>query len=200
MVSSLERERVAEALPEAELHDVRDLGFYELLDGELSRDAVALELASRAAAAMGVSEALVDPDFPVGVADRLRADGIAPDPGRRGVRRSPTGQVASRARGHPPRPARGRGRDGGRRGDSRRRPRPTATRSGSTAAADRRGGARRDPRGLRGRGRPGAARRSSSPRSGRATATSRARGRCRRGCRSRSTSGRATRPRAAGPT
>ena len=28
MVSALERERIAEALPEAELHDVRDLGFY----------------------------------------------------------------------------------------------------------------------------------------------------------------------------
>ena len=76
MVSALERERVAEALPDAELHDVRDLGFYELIDGELSRDAVTLELASRAAAAMGVREAIVDPDFPVAIADRLRADGI----------------------------------------------------------------------------------------------------------------------------
>src|SRR4029079_7247811 len=52
MVTALERERIAEALPEAELHDVRDLGFYELIGGELSRDAVTLELASRAAAAM----------------------------------------------------------------------------------------------------------------------------------------------------
>ena len=80
MVNSLERERVAKALPDAELHDVRDLGFYELLGGELSRDAVSLELTSRAAAAMGVSEALVDPDFPVGIADRLRADGIVLTP------------------------------------------------------------------------------------------------------------------------
>ena len=80
MVNSLERERVAKALPDAELHDVRDLGFYELLGGELSRDAVALELTSRAAAAMGVREALVDPDFPVGIADRLRADGIVLTP------------------------------------------------------------------------------------------------------------------------
>lgn len=81
MVSSLERERVAAALPEAELHDVRDLGFYELLDGDLSREEVDLELASRAAAAMGIGEALVDPDFPVAVADRLRADGrrLTPD-------------------------------------------------------------------------------------------------------------------------
>ena len=76
MASALERERIAAAVPEAELHDLRDLGFYELLDGDRSRDDVMLELASRAAAAMGVSEALVDPDFPLAVADRLRADGL----------------------------------------------------------------------------------------------------------------------------
>ena len=35
-----------------------------------------LELVSKAAAAMGVAEAVVDPEMPVAVADRLRADGI----------------------------------------------------------------------------------------------------------------------------
>jgi Xaa-Pro aminopeptidase len=35
-----------------------------------------LELVSRAAAAMGVLEAVVDPEMPIAVADRLRADGI----------------------------------------------------------------------------------------------------------------------------
>ncbi len=89
MASSLERERIAAALPEAELHDIRDLGFYELLDGELSREEVTLELASRAAAAMDVSEAFVDPDFPLAVADRLRADGLrlTPDGETFGARR-----------------------------------------------------------------------------------------------------------------
>jgi Xaa-Pro aminopeptidase len=93
MVSALERERIAEALPEAVLHDIRDLGFYELIDGELSRDAVTLELASRAAAAMGVREVIVDPDFPVAIADRLRADGIELTPSAEAVagrRRSKT--------------------------------------------------------------------------------------------------------------
>ena len=82
MVSSLERERIATALPDARLYDVRDLGFHELLESGMSRGEVGLELASRAAAEMGVREALVDPDFPVLVADRLRADGLAltPDP------------------------------------------------------------------------------------------------------------------------
>jgi len=80
MVNSLERERVAAALPDAELYDVRDLGFHELLGGDLSRDAVDVELASRAAAAIGVEDALVDPDFPIAIADRLRSDGIALTP------------------------------------------------------------------------------------------------------------------------
>jgi Xaa-Pro aminopeptidase len=82
MASNLERDRIAEAAPEAVLHDVRDLGFYELMESELSREEMSIELASRAAAAMGVREATVDPEMPVIVADRLRADGIelTPDP------------------------------------------------------------------------------------------------------------------------
>jgi Xaa-Pro aminopeptidase len=82
MASNLERDRIAGAAPEAVLHDVRDLGFYELMESEISREEMSIELASRAAAAMGVREATVDPEMPVIVADRLRADGIelTPDP------------------------------------------------------------------------------------------------------------------------
>jgi Xaa-Pro aminopeptidase len=74
-----------------------------LLDGELSRDAVTLELASRAAAAMGVTEALVDPDFPIAIADRLRSDGIVLTPdsqafaGRRRVKSPAEFEGISRA-------------------------------------------------------------------------------------------------------
>ena len=124
MVSALERERIAEALPEAELHDVRDLGFYELIDGELSRDAVTLELASRAAAAMGVTEAIVDPDFPVAIADRLRADGIALTPSAEAVARPAALEDARGAGRRSPRPAGGRGRDGRRGGHDRAPPSP----------------------------------------------------------------------------
>jgi Xaa-Pro aminopeptidase len=46
-----------------------------------------LELASRAAAAMGVREAVVDPDMPVAIADRLRADGIVLRPDAEAVAR-----------------------------------------------------------------------------------------------------------------
>ncbi len=75
--SPLERTRIAAAAPEAFLHDLADLGFYELLESGVTSHELDLELASRAAAAMGVREAVVDPEMPVAVADRLRADGIA---------------------------------------------------------------------------------------------------------------------------
>jgi Xaa-Pro aminopeptidase len=74
--SSLERDRVAAAAPDAVIHDIADLGFYELLDSGSSFYEIDLELASRAVAAMGLREAIADPEMPAGVADRLRADGV----------------------------------------------------------------------------------------------------------------------------
>jgi Xaa-Pro aminopeptidase len=89
MVSGLERSRVEGALPDAALYDINDLGFSELRESGLGSDEIWLELASRAAAAMGVREAVVDPELPVLVADRLRADGLVltPDPGAFAARR-----------------------------------------------------------------------------------------------------------------
>jgi Xaa-Pro aminopeptidase len=75
--SSLERERLAAARPDAELIDDAELGFHELLRGSgMSFDEVWLELTSRAVEQIGVREAIVDFDFPLGVADRLRSDGV----------------------------------------------------------------------------------------------------------------------------
>ena len=76
MSSTLERERIAAARRDAELLDIGELGFSELVRSGLSRDAVFLELVSRAARASGVQAAVVDFDFPLGAAERLRADGI----------------------------------------------------------------------------------------------------------------------------
>lgn len=76
MASTLERTRIAAAAPNAVLHDLAELGFYELLESGMTSNELDMELASRAAAAMGVGEAIVDPEMPVAVADRLRADGI----------------------------------------------------------------------------------------------------------------------------
>jgi Xaa-Pro aminopeptidase len=56
--------------------DIYDLGVDELLDSGRSRHEVELELCLRAAQRFGVSSALVPSEFPVGVADHLRAGGI----------------------------------------------------------------------------------------------------------------------------
>jgi Xaa-Pro aminopeptidase len=80
MTWSLERSRMEAAAPDAVLHDLDDLGFRELRESGASGHEVDLELTSRAAAAMGVREAVCDPEMPVAVADRLRADGIVLHP------------------------------------------------------------------------------------------------------------------------
>ncbi len=76
MTSDLERQRVAAARPDAELLDIDELGFRELLRSGLSYEELNTELIARAAARTGVREAIVDYEFALGVAERLRADGI----------------------------------------------------------------------------------------------------------------------------
>jgi Xaa-Pro aminopeptidase len=76
LVSSLESARIADVRPDAELLDYTDVGFHELLESGLPRDEVLLEMVSRAVERFAVRDALVDPEFPLAVADRLRADGV----------------------------------------------------------------------------------------------------------------------------
>jgi Xaa-Pro aminopeptidase len=76
LTSSLEQERIAAVRPEAELIEYADVGFFELLESGMARDQMLLEMISRAVARMGLRSATVDPDFPLAVADRLRADGV----------------------------------------------------------------------------------------------------------------------------
>ena len=110
MSNGLERDRIAAAAPDAVLHDFVELGFYELLESGMNHHELELELASRAAAAIGVHEAVVDPELPVAVADRLRADGIVLRPDAAASR---PGAARSRRRSSPgsagPRPRRRRG-------------------------------------------------------------------------------------------
>jgi Xaa-Pro aminopeptidase len=80
LTSSLEQDRIAAVRPDAELIEWADVGFFELLESGMARDAMLLELISRAVARMGLREAIVDPDFPLAVADRLRADGLTLTP------------------------------------------------------------------------------------------------------------------------
>ena len=115
LTTLLERERIAAALPEAELLDVFALGFKRLIEEGRSRDEALLEVVALAVRRIGLREAIVPGDFPLAVADRLRADGVAltVDDGAVAARRRREGR--RRARRHPRRAAGRRGRDGRRR-------------------------------------------------------------------------------------
>jgi Xaa-Pro aminopeptidase len=76
VTNPLERERIARALPDAELVMMNELGFLELVRGGMSRADAELEVVARAVRRAGVEAAAVPPELPVAVADRLRADGI----------------------------------------------------------------------------------------------------------------------------
>lgn len=78
--SSLEEERIRAARPDAEIIEYAEVGFFELLESGLPRDQMMLEMVSRAIKKTGLTSALVDPDFPLAVADRLRADGVTLTP------------------------------------------------------------------------------------------------------------------------
>lgn len=75
--SWLEIPRLAKAVPEAELLDMFEFGLRELIteDG-MTRTAAEREVVARAVAQIGITRAVVPADFPLGVADRLRADGV----------------------------------------------------------------------------------------------------------------------------
>jgi Xaa-Pro aminopeptidase len=75
-VSDLDRSRVEAAAPDADVRGFKELGLFELIDQGLRYHEIDLELASRAVATMGLREAVADPEMPVFIADRLRADGV----------------------------------------------------------------------------------------------------------------------------
>jgi Xaa-Pro aminopeptidase len=75
-VSDLDRPLVEAAAPGAEVRGFKELGLFELIDQGLRSHEIDLELASRAVALMGLREAVADPEMPVFMADRFRADGI----------------------------------------------------------------------------------------------------------------------------
>ena len=114
LTSSLESARITEALPDAELVLLDELGFYEMLADGVERDEAELEVVLRAVQRWGIEQAIVPPDLPVAVADKLRGAGDADRGRRQGRRGPPAREDRRRAGGHPPRPARRRARDGGR--------------------------------------------------------------------------------------
>lgn len=76
LTSSLERSRIAAILPDAELLDFTALGMRELIEQGHSRLEAQGEIAVRAVAQLEITAAVIPWDFPVAIADRLRAGGI----------------------------------------------------------------------------------------------------------------------------
>jgi Xaa-Pro aminopeptidase len=76
LTSALEQARIAEVRPDAHVALFDDFGLYDLVDEGMARDEAELEVLVRALREWGVEAALVSPDLPVEVADRLRAAGI----------------------------------------------------------------------------------------------------------------------------
>src|SRR4051812_25558274 len=76
LTNPLEADRIATALPDAELAGIDELGLYELVADGMPRDDAELETALRALQTWGIDEAVVPRDLPVALADRLRDAGI----------------------------------------------------------------------------------------------------------------------------
>lgn len=75
LTSSLERDRIAAVLPDAELLDVFDFGYRQLAQQHPPAEAQRIVVA-RVLSHLGIREAVVPGDFPLGTADVLRADGV----------------------------------------------------------------------------------------------------------------------------
>jgi Xaa-Pro aminopeptidase len=82
VVSSLEQPRIAEAHPDLELHTLHEFGWDELVAAGSERPDAELEVAVRACQDLGVKRAAVPPEFPLALADRLRARGLTVNPNR----------------------------------------------------------------------------------------------------------------------
>lgn len=76
VVSELDADNVRRARPGIELISVDDLGFDELIETEADLEDVLHAVAARACDRLEVARAVVPPDFPLALADRLRFAGI----------------------------------------------------------------------------------------------------------------------------
>jgi len=95
LTSQLEQTRIAKVLPEAEILDYFAFGMRELRQQGLSHAEAEREVVARVVRDLGLSGASVPGDFPVALADRLRADGLALTVDEAAIaarRRSKTGQ------------------------------------------------------------------------------------------------------------
>ena len=77
LTTGLEEDRIRRALPDAELLDYFDLGYKDLVESGMTMAEAGREVELRAVKQLGLDEAIVPGDFPVALADHLRAAGGA---------------------------------------------------------------------------------------------------------------------------
>jgi len=80
VTNPLEYVRLRQTAPELERLLGDEFGRDELVSSGLTYSEIEREICLRAAGALGIDEAVVPPDFPIALADRLRAAGIALTP------------------------------------------------------------------------------------------------------------------------
>ncbi|HKB20171.1 MAG TPA: M24 family metallopeptidase [Gaiellaceae bacterium] len=76
LTTRLERDQVQRALPDAEVLEYFELGYKELVETGLSMAEAVRKIQARAVRQIGLTEAIVPADFPLGLGDRLREDGV----------------------------------------------------------------------------------------------------------------------------
>jgi Xaa-Pro aminopeptidase len=76
VIAAMEADRIQEAAPGVEILDPYTLGLDELVARGMHWHDIDAELCARAAAELGTRKLVVPAGLPVGVADRLRADGV----------------------------------------------------------------------------------------------------------------------------
>jgi Xaa-Pro aminopeptidase len=76
LTSFLEAERVKRALAGVELLDYFELGYKDLVRDGMSLADASREVEARAVREIGLTETIVPGDFPLGLGDRLRQDGV----------------------------------------------------------------------------------------------------------------------------
>jgi Xaa-Pro aminopeptidase len=76
VVSSLERSRIEALDSGLDVHPFEEFGYDELLSGGVEPHDAVLEVLVRAAGSLGLGSAAVPGDFPLELADRLRASGV----------------------------------------------------------------------------------------------------------------------------
>jgi Xaa-Pro aminopeptidase len=76
VIASIERSRVAALGNGLDVHAFEEYGYDELVVGGTDRAEAVLEVMARACRSLGVGSAAVPAEFPLSLADRLRADGI----------------------------------------------------------------------------------------------------------------------------